>query len=75
MSDLKDTQYLDGIWFNYRGDHEAGRESVARDDGRGAPLPAVGSQRHLRGQPDDATVAVPHSVDCAAGAALAWWAR
>ena len=22
MSDLKDTHYLDGIWFNYRGDHE-----------------------------------------------------
>lgn len=21
MSDLKDTHYLDGIWFNYRGDH------------------------------------------------------
>jgi putative ABC transport system permease protein len=23
MSDIKDTQYLDGIWFNYRGDNEA----------------------------------------------------
>jgi putative ABC transport system permease protein len=22
MSDLKDTKYLDGIWFNYRGDHQ-----------------------------------------------------
>ena len=22
MSDLKDTEYLDGIWFNYRGDNE-----------------------------------------------------
>jgi len=22
MSDLKDTQYIDGVWFNYRGDHE-----------------------------------------------------
>ena len=22
MSDLKDTHYIDGIWFNYRGDHE-----------------------------------------------------
>jgi putative ABC transport system permease protein len=22
MGDLKDTQYLDGIWFDYRGDHE-----------------------------------------------------
>jgi hypothetical protein len=22
MSDIKDTTYLDGIWFNYRGDNE-----------------------------------------------------
>ena len=22
MSDLKDTHYIDGVWFNYRGDHE-----------------------------------------------------
>jgi putative ABC transport system permease protein len=22
MSDLKDTTYLDGVWFNYRGDHQ-----------------------------------------------------
>jgi putative ABC transport system permease protein len=28
MSDLKDTQYLDGIWFNYRGDNEAVEKSV-----------------------------------------------
>ena len=24
MSDLKDTNYLDGIWFNYQGDYRAG---------------------------------------------------
>ncbi len=33
MSDVKDTHYLDGIWFNYRGDHEviekALRETMA----------------------------------------------
>ena len=40
MSDLKDTKYLDGIWFNYRGDNELAEKSPARDPGRGAPLPA-----------------------------------
>lgn len=28
MSDLKDTHYLDGIWFNYRGDHEVVEKSL-----------------------------------------------
>jgi putative ABC transport system permease protein len=28
MSDIKDTQYLDGIWFNYRGDNEAIEKSL-----------------------------------------------
>jgi putative ABC transport system permease protein len=28
MSDLKDTHYLDGIWFNYRGDHELIEKSL-----------------------------------------------
>jgi putative ABC transport system permease protein len=28
MSDLKDTMYLDGIWFNYRGDHELIEKSL-----------------------------------------------
>jgi putative ABC transport system permease protein len=28
MSDLKDTQYLDGIWFDYRGDHELVEKSL-----------------------------------------------
>ncbi len=28
MSDLKDTHYLDGIWFNYRGDHEMVEQSL-----------------------------------------------
>ena len=28
MSDLKDTQYLDGIWFNYRGDNELVEKSL-----------------------------------------------
>ena len=28
FSDLKDTQYLDGIWFNYRGDHEQIEKSL-----------------------------------------------
>jgi putative ABC transport system permease protein len=28
FSDLKDTQYLDGIWFNYRGDHQLIEKSV-----------------------------------------------
>jgi putative ABC transport system permease protein len=28
MSDLKDTKYLDGIWFNYRGDNELIEKSL-----------------------------------------------
>jgi len=28
MSDLKDTHYLDGIWFNYRGDNQMVEKSV-----------------------------------------------
>jgi putative ABC transport system permease protein len=28
MSDLKDTKYLDGIWFNYRGDNEVAEKSL-----------------------------------------------
>jgi putative ABC transport system permease protein len=28
MSDLKDTHYLDGIWFNYRGDNELAEKSL-----------------------------------------------
>jgi putative ABC transport system permease protein len=28
MSDLKDTHYLDGIWFNYRGDNELVEKSL-----------------------------------------------
>jgi putative ABC transport system permease protein len=28
MSDLKDTQYLDGIWFDYSGDHELVEKSL-----------------------------------------------
>jgi putative ABC transport system permease protein len=28
MSDLKDTMYLDGIWFNYRGNHELIEKSL-----------------------------------------------
>ena len=28
MSDLKDTQYLDGIWFNYTGDNELAEKSL-----------------------------------------------
>ncbi len=43
MSDLTDTKYLDGIWFNYHGELRADGTEHARDAGRGAPLPAVGS--------------------------------
>jgi putative ABC transport system permease protein len=28
MSDLKDTHYIDGVWFNYRGDHEQIEKSL-----------------------------------------------
>ena len=28
MSDLKDTHYLDGIWFSYRGDNEAAEQTL-----------------------------------------------
>jgi putative ABC transport system permease protein len=28
MSDLKDTHYIDGIWFNYRGDNELAEKSL-----------------------------------------------
>jgi putative ABC transport system permease protein len=28
MSDLKDTHYLDGIWFNYRGDNELAEKNL-----------------------------------------------
>jgi putative ABC transport system permease protein len=28
MSDLKDTKYLDGIWFNYHGDNEVAEKNV-----------------------------------------------
>ena len=28
MSDLKDTKYLDGVWFNYRGDHQLIEKSL-----------------------------------------------
>ena len=40
MSDLKDTKYIDGIWFNYHGDYQMMEKNAARDAGRGAPLPA-----------------------------------
>ncbi len=39
MSDLKDTQYLDGIWFNYRGDNELVEKSL-RD--------SLGEAHHFR---------------------------
>ncbi len=28
VSDLKDTHYIDGIWFNYRGDHELAEKGL-----------------------------------------------
>ena len=39
MSDLKDTKYLDGIWFNYRGDNELIEKSL-RD--------TLGAAHHFR---------------------------
>jgi putative ABC transport system permease protein len=33
MSDLADTHYLDGIWFNYRGDHELIERSLRENMG------------------------------------------
>jgi putative ABC transport system permease protein len=33
MSDLKDTKYLDGIWFNYRGDNELVEKSLRESMG------------------------------------------
>jgi putative ABC transport system permease protein len=35
MSDLKDTTYLDGIWFNYRGDNELIEKSLRETLGAG----------------------------------------
>jgi putative ABC transport system permease protein len=39
MSDLKDTKYLDGIWFNYRGDNELAEKNL-RD--------SMGAAHHFR---------------------------
>jgi putative ABC transport system permease protein len=39
MSDLKDTKYLDGIWFNYSGDNEQA-EKILRD--------TLGAAHHFR---------------------------
>jgi putative ABC transport system permease protein len=33
MSDLKDTMYLDGVWFNYRGNHELIEKSLRESMG------------------------------------------
>src|ERR1017187_906822 len=39
MSDIKDTKYLDGIWFNYQGDYQLAEKSL-RD--------TLGSAHHFR---------------------------
>jgi len=39
MSDLKDTHYLDGIWFNYRGDNQLVEKSLRA---------ALGAAHHFR---------------------------
>ena len=70
MSDLADTKYLGGIWFNYQGDYQLTEQNLRDTLGGGAPLPAVGSQCDLCGQPDDATAPVQHSLAGAAGAAF-----
>ena len=72
MSDLKDTHYIDGIWFNYRGDNEMVEKGLRETHGRGPPLQAIGPQRDFCGQSDDAACAVSHSGHCAAGAACRW---
>ncbi|MGA2889124.1 MAG: ABC transporter permease [Terracidiphilus sp.] len=33
MSDIKDTKYLDGVWFNYRGDNELAEKSLRENMG------------------------------------------
>ena len=43
MSDLTDTKYLGGIWFNYTGRLSAGGAECAGVAGSGAPLQADGS--------------------------------
>ena len=43
MSDIKDTKYLDGIWFNYRGNYQTGRKADAGDPGGCASLSPDGS--------------------------------
>jgi putative ABC transport system permease protein len=39
VSDLKDTHYIDGIWFNYRGDNELAEKSLRE---------TMGSAHHFR---------------------------
>jgi putative ABC transport system permease protein len=39
MSDLKDTKYLDGIWFNYHGDNELAEKNLRE---------AMGAAHHFR---------------------------
>lgn len=40
FSDIKDTQYLDGIWFNYRGDHELIEKAVRETLGAAHHFPS-----------------------------------
>jgi putative ABC transport system permease protein len=70
MSDLKDTKYLDGIWFNYRGDNELAEKSLRETMAAAHHFRPTDHTRHLRGQPDDPAQAVPDSVHRLAGAAL-----
>jgi putative ABC transport system permease protein len=39
MSDLKDTHYIDGVWFNYRGDNELAEKNMRQ---------ALGAAHHFR---------------------------
>jgi putative ABC transport system permease protein len=39
MSDLKDTKYLDGIWFNYQGDYQVAEKSLRN---------SLGAAHHFR---------------------------
>jgi putative ABC transport system permease protein len=39
MSDLKDTHYLDGVWFNYTGNHELAEKSLRK---------TLGAAHHFR---------------------------
>ena len=69
MSDLTDTKYLGGIWFNYQGNYQLIEQNLRATLASGTSLPRVRSQRHVRRKHHDGTAPVQHPLDGLAGPA------